>query len=67
LYGDGHFEFKSTPYCGVSHDNIYTALAPHRLTGEHPQLDAPGYQGADVGAAYSQDSYLVPTAQDGPK
>ena len=25
LYGDMHVEFRTTPYCGVDGDNIYTA------------------------------------------
>lgn len=67
LYPAGNVSFESTPYCGVSHDNIYTALAPHRLTATHPPLDGTGYLGHDIGAAYQYDSYLVPTAQDGPQ
>jgi prepilin-type N-terminal cleavage/methylation domain-containing protein/prepilin-type processing-associated H-X9-DG protein len=64
LYADGHVEFQPTPYAGVGGDNIYTAVAPHRLRGEHPLLDIPGFIGPDIGPAYSYDSYLVPTAQD---
>jgi prepilin-type processing-associated H-X9-DG protein len=64
LFGDGHVEFEATPYCGVAHDNIYTAVAAHRLDAEHPPLDVPGYLGRDVGPAYKDDSYLVPTAVD---
>ncbi|MDP9172902.1 MAG: type II secretion system GspH family protein [Planctomycetota bacterium] len=64
LHPAGNVSFESTPYCGVSYDNIYTALAPKRLEGAHPVLDAPGYLGPDLGAAYMYDSYLVPTAQD---
>jgi prepilin-type N-terminal cleavage/methylation domain-containing protein/prepilin-type processing-associated H-X9-DG protein len=64
LYADGHVEFQPTPFAGVGGDNIYTAIAPHRLRGEHPQLDIPGYIGQDIGPAYNYDSYLVPTAQD---
>ena len=62
--GTGILNFEATPYCGVAHDNIYTAVSRKRLSAEHPQLDVPGYMGADVGAAYSGDSYLVPTAED---
>jgi prepilin-type N-terminal cleavage/methylation domain-containing protein len=65
LHPAGDVSFEETPYCGVSQDNIYTAVAAHRLHGEHPQLDAPGYIGTDIGPAYNYDSYLVPTARDG--
>jgi prepilin-type N-terminal cleavage/methylation domain-containing protein/prepilin-type processing-associated H-X9-DG protein len=64
LYGDGHVEFQPTPFVGVGGDNIYTAVAPHRLRGEHPVLNIPGYFGTEIGPAYNYDSYLVPTARD---
>lgn len=64
LHPSGDVSFETTPYCGVSQDNIYTAVAPHRLHAEHPPLDEPGYLGHDIGAAYNYDSYLVPTARD---
>ncbi len=64
LHPAGDVSFESTPYCGVSNDNIYTALAPHRLTASHPPLDVPGYCGTSVGPAYNYSSYLVPTARD---
>ncbi len=64
LFGDGHVEFEATPYCGVARDNIFTAVAPRRLQAEHPPLDVPGYLGHDLGPAYKDDTYLVPTAQD---
>jgi prepilin-type N-terminal cleavage/methylation domain-containing protein len=59
---DVSFEF--TPYCGVSGDNIYTAVAPHRLSARAARLDGPGFIGTDLGPAYNYDSYLVPTARD---
>jgi prepilin-type processing-associated H-X9-DG protein len=64
LFADGHVAWESTPYCGVAGDSIYTALAPEPLKGEHPAAMAPGYLGRGVGPAYSDDSYLVPTAED---
>lgn len=67
LYADGHVEWVTTPYCGVEHDNIYSAVAPQRLEGTHPQLDQPGFIGNDIGPAYAYDSYLVPTAAERPK
>jgi hypothetical protein len=65
LFAAGYVAFMPTPYCGVGNDNIFTALAPSRLNGEHPPLDRPGYLGHSVGPAYKYDSYLVPTAGDG--
>lgn len=64
LHPAGDVSFEETPYCGVSHDNIYTTVADHRLREEHPSLDAPGFLGPDIGPAYKYDSYLVPTARD---
>jgi prepilin-type N-terminal cleavage/methylation domain-containing protein len=63
LHPAGNTSFEWTPYCGVTRDNIYTALAPRRLEGIHPVLDAPGYLSPDIGAAYKYDSYLVPPAR----
>lgn len=68
LHPAGDVSSESTPYCGVNHDNIYTALAAHRWPTTRivtADLGAtPGYIGHDVGPAYRYDSYLVPTAQD---
>ncbi len=64
LHPGGDVSFESTPYCGVANDNIYTAVAPHRLIGTRPPLDVPGFIGTDIGPAYNYDSYLVPTARD---
>jgi len=64
LHPAGNVSFETTPYCGVAHDNIYTAVAQHRLVNAHPALDVPGYLGTGIGAAYEYDSYLVPTARD---
>jgi 23S rRNA (adenine2503-C2)-methyltransferase len=63
LHPSGDVSFETTPYCGLGNDNIYTAIAPHRLTAARP-VDGPGYIGTDVGPAYNYDSYLVPTARD---
>jgi type II secretory pathway pseudopilin PulG len=67
LHGAGDVAFEMTPYCGVSKDNIYTALAAKPLEGEHPPLDVPGYIGNKLSPAYQLDSYLVPTADEGPQ
>jgi len=64
LYPSGEVSFETTPYCGLAGDNIYTAIAPQRLSGQRTSLDDPGYIGTDVGPAYNYDSYLVPTARD---
>lgn len=65
LFGDMHVEFRSTPYCGVDGDNIYTALAPEPIiSGEPPVFRSKGYLGRDVGPAGPSDSYLVPTDSD---
>jgi len=63
LHPSGDVSFEKTPYCGLGGDNIYTAIAPHRLTAARP-VDVPGYIGTDIGPAYNYDSYLVPTARD---
>jgi len=66
LYADGHVDFQATPYCGVEHDNIYTALTANPLIkGQSPPADGIGVVAKDVGPAWSGDSYLVPTAADG--
>jgi prepilin-type N-terminal cleavage/methylation domain-containing protein len=64
LHPDGEVDFKWTPYCGLGNDNIYTAIAPRRLTSPRASVDVPGYIGQDIGPAYNYDSYLVPTARD---
>jgi prepilin-type processing-associated H-X9-DG protein len=65
LFGDGHVEWKDTPFCGIEDDNIYTALLDRPLEiGEHPPANAPGYVGRDIGPAWVSDSYLVPTVED---
>jgi prepilin-type N-terminal cleavage/methylation domain-containing protein len=64
LHPDGNVSFEWTPYCGVEHDNIYTALAPKPEHEPHPQMNVPGYIGTEYGPAHYDDSYLVPTAGD---
>jgi prepilin-type processing-associated H-X9-DG protein len=58
LYGDGHAEYMSTPFCGTQHDNIYTASGP--------ELDDPNRKQVAVVASPSDatDSILLPTAAD---
>jgi prepilin-type N-terminal cleavage/methylation domain-containing protein len=65
LHPSGDVWFEWTPYCGFGYDNIYTAVAAHPGAATRPSADDPGYVGTDVGPAYNDDSYLVPTARDG--
>ena len=61
LYGDMHYEFCTTPYCGVDGDNIYTAQTDQPvMTGEVPPVRVPGYLGPNIAPAWPTDSYLVP-------
>jgi hypothetical protein len=64
LHPSGDVSFETTPYCGLGNDNIYTALAAHRISTSRPSVDDPGYIGTGLGPAYNNDSYLVPTARD---
>lgn len=61
LYGDIHVEFRTTAYCGVDGDNIYTAQTDEPvMTGEAPPANVRGYLGIHIGPAWPTDSYLVP-------
>ncbi len=65
LHPGGHVSFEKTPYCGVGHDNIYTALADKPLAADtHPPADGIGLIGRSIGPAWNLDSYLVPTELD---
>jgi prepilin-type processing-associated H-X9-DG protein len=69
LYADGHVQFQTTPYCGVGQDirrdNIYTALSPIPLNpGQRPPGESNGFYGHDVGPAWTNDSFLVPTEEE---
>ena len=49
LYADMHAAWRSTPYCGVDHDNIYTALALTPIfTGIAPDMKSNGYCGRQL-------------------
>lgn len=72
LYPSGFVLFKRTPYAGANYgqpqgDNIYTAraLAPATKPSNLP-VTMNGYCGKNLSPATPDDSYLVPTAQDGP-
>ena len=60
LYGDMHVEWRTTPYCGVNGDNIYSAQAPEPFYDELPEARIPGYIGRNVAPAWEGDSYLLP-------
>jgi hypothetical protein len=65
LFGDMHWEFRDTPYCGVGGDNIYTAAAESPiLTGPPPEPQVHGVLGRGYAPAWQMDSYLVPTDSD---
>ncbi len=51
LFGDGHVEFVTTPFCGVKRDNIYTRRSPSSPTGSSSVVDSP-YD--------AEDSVLLP-------
>jgi prepilin-type N-terminal cleavage/methylation domain-containing protein/prepilin-type processing-associated H-X9-DG protein len=65
LYGDGHVEFQSSPYCGSYRDdvgyrdNVYTADNAHGVTGNmnHEQ----GFVGNNAYPQDPLDSVLLPT------
>ena len=53
LYGDGHVEFQSNPFCGVQRDNIYA----RRSNGANPFISQ-----AVIHSPYDgNDSVLLPT------
>lgn len=69
LYVTGEVRFQNTPYCGVGtgweRDNIYTAYAADPVPADSvtaPQ--APGVLSRNVGPAWANDSYLVPTEDE---
>jgi type II secretory pathway pseudopilin PulG len=72
LYWFGRVDFKRTPYAGASYkqpsgDNIYTARTMRPAT---QPINVPvyvnGFCDRNLSPATPDDSYLVPTAQDGP-
>jgi len=65
LYGDGHADWETNPYCGTQHDNIFTG----RYGLSTPTSNSPFVSGGSltVNAANtspydSSDSILLPTA-----
>ena len=62
LDSSGQVEWRTTPYCGVGQDNIYTAYAPAPVDGiPKSRASVPGVCGPQYGPAHPADSYLVPT------
>jgi prepilin-type N-terminal cleavage/methylation domain-containing protein/prepilin-type processing-associated H-X9-DG protein len=65
LYGDGHAEWQTNPFCGSSHDNIYTGFGG--FTSASPGAGYPNISGGALGKDSStspydnQDSVLLPT------
>jgi hypothetical protein len=59
LYGDYHVAFASNPFCGTSHDNIYTAAGP-----EVKDEQARGTAVIGASPCSGTDSILLPTAAD---
>ena len=53
LYGDGHVEFQSNPFCGVQRDNIYA----RRMSGANPFIS----EAVRASPYDSNDSVLLPT------
>ena len=53
LYGDGHVEFQSNPFCGVQRDHIYTS----RSSGTNPYVS----RGVVYSPYDANDSVLLPT------
>jgi prepilin-type processing-associated H-X9-DG protein len=58
LFGDGHVEWTTTPFCGMQHDNIFTAGGP--------EIEESGRKTATVIASpvSNTDSILLPTVAD---
>ncbi len=62
LYGDGHVEFQSNPFCGVQRDNIYTqsdAIAASSYVPTNFTVNASG--GFYNTPTNANDSLLLPT------
>jgi type II secretory pathway pseudopilin PulG len=64
LYATGQVEWKTTPFCGVENDNIYTALSAQPFDSRPTRLDGRGVCGPQYSPAHARDSYLVPTDDD---
>ena len=59
LYGDGHAEWQTNPFCGTQHDNIFTAGGPE-VAGEPTR----GTAAVARAAVSATDSILLPAAKE---
>ncbi len=63
LFGDGHAEWETNPFCGTQHDNIFTGGSTITTYTQSPFVSGGNLGIGDTGAtpAGSQDSILLPT------
>ncbi len=61
LYGDGHAEWQSNPFCGTQHDNIYTGRLQLGTTTAGPNVSGGACSGAGASPHDGSDSVLLPT------
>jgi len=66
LYGDGHADWETNPYCGTQHDNIFTG---RYSAAAQPASYTPFVSGGSLGIGQigtspydSTDSILLPSA-----
>jgi prepilin-type N-terminal cleavage/methylation domain-containing protein len=66
LYGDGHADWESNPFCGTQHDNIYTGFGSNTAAApaNYPFISGGLLKGGVTGASSynNQDSILLPYA-----
>ena len=64
LFGDGHAEWETNPFCGTQHDNIYTGRHAIGTTTAGPFVSAGSMTINDPGASPldNTDSILLPAA-----
>ena len=61
LYGDGHAEWASNPFCGTQHDNIYTGRLTLPITTAGPNVSGGSCSGVSASPYDGADSVLLPT------
>jgi len=60
LFGDGHVDFRQTPFSGISNDNIYARSSPSTTSG--PVQNQPSDPTNTYAGAYDKnDNVLLPT------
>ncbi len=65
LFGDGHADWQTNPYCGTQHDNIFTGrYTGTEVSGANPFVSGGSISvgSASTAAADGADSILLPTA-----